>query len=61
MYGLPKFGDGIGLHRIERFYRAHGIDTTAMSRRSIIVTGSNVKKRLRQLRRVRRRYMPSTI
>ena len=34
MFGLPKFGDGIGLHRIERFYEAHGVDTAALSRRS---------------------------
>jgi dihydrofolate synthase/folylpolyglutamate synthase len=43
MFGLPKFGDGIGLHRIERFYEAHGIDMDALARRSIVVTGSNGK------------------
>jgi dihydrofolate synthase/folylpolyglutamate synthase len=43
MFGLPKFGDGIGLHRIERFYAAHGIDMGALARRSIVVTGSNGK------------------
>jgi dihydrofolate synthase/folylpolyglutamate synthase len=43
MFGLPKFGDGIGLHRIERFYEAHGVDTAALSQRSIAVTGSNGK------------------
>ena len=26
MFGLPKFGDGIGLHRLERFYQNHRID-----------------------------------
>lgn len=43
MYGLPKFGDGIGLHRIERFFASHRIDLAALSRRSIAVTGSNGK------------------
>lgn len=43
MYGLPKFGDGIGLYRLERFYQAHGVDTAGLSRRSILVTGSNGK------------------
>ena len=26
MFGLPKFGDGIGLHRISRFMGLHAID-----------------------------------
>jgi dihydrofolate synthase/folylpolyglutamate synthase len=43
MFGLPKFGDGIALHRIERFYQAHRIDRAAMARRSIAVTGTNGK------------------
>jgi dihydrofolate synthase / folylpolyglutamate synthase len=43
MFGLPKFGDGIGLTRILRFYREFGVDTDALSRRSIVVTGSNGK------------------
>lgn len=43
MFGLPKFGDGIGLHRIERFYQAHRIDRAALARRSIAVTGTNGK------------------
>lgn len=43
MFDLPKFGDGIGLHRIERFFAAHAIDTARLSRRSIAVTGSNGK------------------
>ncbi len=43
MFGLPKFGDGIGLTRILRFYREFGIDTGALARRSIVVTGSNGK------------------
>jgi dihydrofolate synthase/folylpolyglutamate synthase len=43
MFGLQKFGDGIGLTRILRFYREFGIDTDALARRSIVVTGSNGK------------------
>ena len=43
MFGLPKFGDGIGLHRVERFLQAHRIDRAALSRRSIAVTGTNGK------------------
>lgn len=43
MFGLPKFGDGLGLHRIERFFATHGIDREALSRCSIAVTGSNGK------------------
>jgi dihydrofolate synthase/folylpolyglutamate synthase len=43
MFGLPKFGDGIGLHRIERFFEARGIDMSRLSQRSIVVTGSNGK------------------
>lgn len=43
MFGLPKFGDGIGLHRIERFYQTHRIDRAALARRSIAVTGTNGK------------------
>ena len=43
MFGLPKFGDGIGLDRILRFYRDFRIDTEALARRSIVVTGSNGK------------------
>lgn len=43
MFGLPKFGDGIGLHRIERFLQAHRIDRASLARRSIAVTGTNGK------------------
>jgi dihydrofolate synthase / folylpolyglutamate synthase len=42
-FGLPKFGDGIGLHRIEAFFRQSGIDRDALARRSIVMTGSNGK------------------
>ncbi|MBI1360711.1 MAG: hypothetical protein GC155_10590 [Alphaproteobacteria bacterium] len=41
MYGLPKFGDGIGLSRIRRFMLARGLDR--IGARSIVVTGSNGK------------------
>jgi dihydrofolate synthase / folylpolyglutamate synthase len=40
---LPKFGDGIGLHRIERFFQEKRIDRASLSRRSIVVTGTNGK------------------
>ncbi|MDZ4762074.1 MAG: hypothetical protein SGJ21_13495 [Alphaproteobacteria bacterium] len=43
MFGLPKFGDGICLSRIADFYDALEIDTEALSRRSIVVTGTNGK------------------
>jgi dihydrofolate synthase/folylpolyglutamate synthase len=43
MFGLNKFGDGIGLERIARFYRAERVDTGTLSTRSIVVTGSNGK------------------
>lgn len=43
MFGLSKFGEGIGLHRIERFLQAHRIDRPALARRSIAVTGTNGK------------------
>lgn len=43
MFGLPKFGDGIGLHRVERFLQAHRVDRAALARRSIAVTGTNGK------------------
>ncbi len=43
MFGLPKFGDGIGLHRTERFLQVHGVDRAALALRSIAVTGTNGK------------------
>lgn len=43
MFGLPKFGDGIGLHRMEQFMQAHRIDRAALARKSIVVTGTNGK------------------
>ena len=43
MFDLPKFGNGIGLHRIEYFLRVHKVDRAALARRSIAVTGTNGK------------------
>lgn len=43
MFGFPKFGDGIGLARIARFYREHGVDEHWLSANSIVVVGSNGK------------------
>jgi len=43
MFGLPKFGDGIGLHRLEQFFQTHRIDRASLARRSIAVTGTNGK------------------
>jgi dihydrofolate synthase/folylpolyglutamate synthase len=43
MFGLPKSGDGLAIDRILRFYAAHNIDTERLSRRSIVITGSNGK------------------
>lgn len=43
MFGLSKFGDGIGLHRIQRFFQTHRIDRAGLARRSIAVTGTNGK------------------
>lgn len=42
MFGLDKFG-GIGLHRIQRFMVAFGIDCERLSRRSMVITGTNGK------------------
>jgi dihydrofolate synthase/folylpolyglutamate synthase len=43
MFGLSKFGDGIGLHRVAKFVSAHRIDRETLTRRSIAVTGTNGK------------------
>src|SRR5277367_1159336 len=43
LHALPKYGDGIGLHRV-RFLMEHcGIDADEVSHRAIAVTGSNGK------------------
>lgn len=43
MFGLPKFGDGIGLHRILRYCEVSGIDLAYLSSVSIVITGSKGK------------------
>lgn len=43
MFGIDKFGDGIGLGRIMRFMDEHRFDRTDLATRSIVVTGSNGK------------------
>lgn len=43
IFGIPKFGNGIGLHRIYSFLESRDIDLAALSRKSVVVTGSNGK------------------
>ncbi len=43
MFGLQKYGNGIGLHRALSFYKYIGIPYDYFSTRSIVVTGSNGK------------------
>src|SRR5262245_49754878 len=43
MFGLDKYGAGIGLHRIQKFCRLHAIDIERFSKISIVVTGSKGK------------------
>src|SRR5271165_569784 len=43
LHALPKYGDGIGLHRVRFLMQACGIDAGEVSRRAIAVTGSNGK------------------
>ena len=40
---LPKFGNGIGLHRVSRFISENSIDIGSVSDRSILVVGTNGK------------------
>ena len=40
---LPKYGDGIGLHRVRFLMEACGLDGEEISRRAVAVTGSNGK------------------
>jgi dihydrofolate synthase/folylpolyglutamate synthase len=40
---LPKYGDGVGLHRVRFLMEACGIDADEVSERAIAVTGSNGK------------------
>jgi dihydrofolate synthase/folylpolyglutamate synthase len=41
--GLPKYGDGVGLHRVQWMLSHLGIDEQAVLERSISITGSNGK------------------
>lgn len=43
LFGLDKFGEGIGLHRMLAFIKDAGINREALARRSIVVTGSKGK------------------
>jgi dihydrofolate synthase/folylpolyglutamate synthase len=43
MFGLSKFGAGIGLHRILRYCESYGIDLPYLSSVSIVITGSKGK------------------
>lgn len=43
MFGLDKYGGGIGLHRIYRFCDIHSIDMEYLSDVSVVVTGSKGK------------------
>ncbi len=43
MFDLPKYGDGICLARLAALLDALGIDRARLSRRSIVITGSNGK------------------
>src|SRR5882724_5730184 len=43
MFGLGKQGNGIGFHRILRFYNYANIPRDFFSERSIVITGSNGK------------------
>ncbi len=43
LHRLPKYGDGIGLHRVQFLMERCGIDADAVARRAIAITGSNGK------------------
>lgn len=43
MFGLPKYGSGIGFHRLLRFCDDHNMDLRRFSEISLVVTGSNGK------------------
>jgi dihydrofolate synthase/folylpolyglutamate synthase len=43
LHRLPKYGDGIGLHRVRFLMEACGLDADEISRRAIAITGSNGK------------------
>jgi len=43
LHRLPRYGDGIGLHRVRFLMEACGVDGAEVGRRAIAVTGSNGK------------------
>ncbi|HKD23478.1 MAG TPA: cyanophycin synthetase [Rhizomicrobium sp.] len=43
LHCLPKYGDGIGLHRVRFLMESCGLDAEDISRRAIAITGSNGK------------------
>ena len=43
LHRLPKYGDGIGLHRVAFLMEACGLNSDDISRRAIAITGSNGK------------------
>lgn len=43
MFGLPKFGNGIGFRRLLEYCDQAGIDLDTIGRSSIVITGSNGK------------------
>jgi dihydrofolate synthase/folylpolyglutamate synthase len=43
LHSLPKYGDGIGLHRVQFLMQTCGLDADDIARRAIAVTGSNGK------------------
>jgi dihydrofolate synthase/folylpolyglutamate synthase len=43
VFDLPKYGDGVGLVRMAKLLDAVAVDRARLSRRSVVVTGSNGK------------------
>jgi dihydrofolate synthase/folylpolyglutamate synthase len=43
LHGLPKYGDGIGLHRVQFLMQACGLDADDIAWRALAITGSNGK------------------
>jgi dihydrofolate synthase/folylpolyglutamate synthase len=43
LHNLPKYGDGIGLHRVQFLMGACGLDADDIARRAVAITGSNGK------------------
>jgi len=43
LHNLPKYGDGIGLHRVQFLMQACGLESEDIARRAVAITGSNGK------------------